>query len=52
MQRGAIISDCGAFRYRLWREWDAALRRPLMLPYSCTPVPLAPSAGQQQENRT
>ncbi len=22
MQRGAQISDCGTYRYRLWREWD------------------------------
>jgi hypothetical protein len=22
MQRGAEISDCGTYRYRLWREWD------------------------------
>ena len=21
--RGAIISDCGTYRYRLWRRWDA-----------------------------
>lgn len=24
MQRGAHISDCGTYRYRLWREWDRA----------------------------
>ncbi len=24
-ERGAIISDCGTFRYRLWRTWDRAL---------------------------
>src|SRR5258708_9826988 len=24
MQRGAEISDCGTYRYRLWREWDRA----------------------------
>lgn len=22
MQRGAQISDCGTYQYRLWREWD------------------------------
>jgi hypothetical protein len=21
-ERGAHISDCGSYRYRLWREWD------------------------------
>ena len=21
-ERGAHISDCGTYRYRLWREWD------------------------------
>ena len=23
-ERGAIISDCGQYRYRLWRTWDAS----------------------------
>lgn len=25
VKRGAVISDCGHYRYRLWREWDAEL---------------------------
>ena len=24
-ERGAHISDCGTYRYRLWREWDHSL---------------------------
>jgi len=24
-ERGAHISDCGFYRYRLWREWDRSL---------------------------
>jgi hypothetical protein len=24
-ERGAHISDCGTYRYRLWREWDRSL---------------------------
>lgn len=27
VKRGAHISDCGKYRYRLWREWDASLPR-------------------------
>jgi hypothetical protein len=23
---GAVLSDCGTFRYRLWRTWDETLR--------------------------
>jgi hypothetical protein len=23
-ERGAQLSDCGTYRYRLWREWDAS----------------------------
>jgi hypothetical protein len=26
-ERGCIMSDCGAYRLRLWREWDTSLRR-------------------------
>lgn len=25
IERGALISDCGKFRYRLWRRWDISL---------------------------
>lgn len=24
-ERGCILSDCGTYRYRLWREWDREL---------------------------
>jgi hypothetical protein len=24
-ERGAHISDCGAYRYSRWREWDCSL---------------------------
>jgi hypothetical protein len=24
VQRGALVSNCGRYRYRLWRLWDAA----------------------------
>jgi hypothetical protein len=24
LERGAQLNDCGAYRYRLWREWDTA----------------------------
>jgi hypothetical protein len=27
VERGAVISECGLFRYRLTRVWDPALRR-------------------------
>lgn len=26
-ERGCILSDCGAYRMRLWRAWDASLPR-------------------------
>lgn len=25
MEKGALISECGTFRYRLWRRWDSKL---------------------------
>ncbi|MFL6672373.1 MAG: DUF1643 domain-containing protein [Massilia sp.] len=31
MTRGATLSRCGAYRYRLWREWDAAKPRLLLI---------------------
>jgi hypothetical protein len=31
MTRGASMSRCGAYRYRLWREWDAAKPRMLLI---------------------
>jgi hypothetical protein len=29
--RGAVISDCGAYRYHLWREWDRSQPRMLLI---------------------
>jgi hypothetical protein len=31
MTRGATLSRCGAYRYRLWREWDASKPRLLLI---------------------
>jgi hypothetical protein len=31
MQRGAAISACGTYRYHLWREWDQAAPRMLLI---------------------
>lgn len=31
IERGAAISACGAYRYHLWREWDGAARRMLLI---------------------
>jgi len=31
---GAIFSDCGRYRYRLWRTWDSALPRLLWILYN------------------
>ena len=43
MIRGASISDCGRFRYHLWREWDTDKRR---LPY----IMLNPSTADGSED--
>lgn len=43
MERGALISDCGAFRYQLIRKWDEAL------PCLCF-VMLNPSTADAQED--
>jgi hypothetical protein len=31
IERGAAISACGGYRYHLWREWDRALPRMLLI---------------------
>lgn len=31
IKRGATISACGTYRYHLWREWDNAGRRMLLI---------------------
>jgi hypothetical protein len=31
LKTGAILSDCGTYRYSLWREWDAARLRVLFV---------------------
>jgi hypothetical protein len=31
IQRGAAISSCGRYRYHLWREWDPAQPRMLLI---------------------
>jgi len=43
MEKGAIISPCEKFRYRLWRTWDASL--PVLLF-----VMLNPSTADASEN--
>lgn len=43
MHRDAVISDCGTFRYRLTRVWDAALPKLLF-------VMLNPSTADDQKN--
>ena len=30
MRRDAVLSDCGRYRYRLFREWEASERMPVM----------------------
>lgn len=30
MQRAAVISDCGKYRYRLWRKWAYSERMPVL----------------------
>lgn len=31
MDRGAVISDCGQFRYRLWRRWEPGHTMPFVM---------------------
>lgn len=46
MNGGAFISDCGKFRYHLWREWDDTIDR---LPF----IMLNPStAGADEDDPT
>ena len=42
-ERGAEISPCGAYRYRLWRYWSEAKAR-------CTFVMLNPSTANETED--
>lgn len=30
VERGAVISDCGRYRYRLWRQWAYSELRPIL----------------------
>lgn len=47
MDKGAIISPCGQFRYRLWRRWAEAERNKLVF------IMLNPStAGAEQDDPT
>ena len=47
MERSAVISPCGRYRYRLWRKWSESARQPLLW------VMLNPStADGQVDDRT
>jgi len=43
MRRDAKISDCGLYRYTLWREWDASLKR-------CAFIMLNPSTADAEKD--